>query len=386
MIAHDKTLLENTFFLEGAKSLKQAGFVTPEQLAKAKTATPVLKTHNNILVRIGFFLLGCLLYSSIVGVLSLFGLSLAESGYKVMVYFFAAIGLAGSELLARQNYYGYGLDDAFVLGFLAMVCTAIGISTESVTAVFVAMAVFGLSCCIRYVHALSALVCAVGIVGFFCCLVFDLEIIDALYLPFIGLVIAIAMYAFYHSIHKKPEAYFYQSSLQIVQVFSLVLGYASVNYFVVRELSVELMGIVVDAQHDIPFAAIFYLLTFAIPVFYLVYALKAKSREMLIVGILALACSVLTIWHYYSVVPVEVALLLGGIVLFGISYGCIRKLKHKESGITFERDRFSDKNALLYAQAVIVNSQVNVKPASIDHGDMPFGGGGFSGGGSSETY
>src|SRR6478609_1313564 len=105
MIAHDKTLLENTFFLEGAESLKQAGFVTPEQLSKAKTATPVLKTHNNILVRIGFFLLGCLLYSSIVGVLSLFGLSLAESGYKVMVYFFAAIGLAGSELLARQNYY-----------------------------------------------------------------------------------------------------------------------------------------------------------------------------------------------------------------------------------------------------------------------------------------
>ena len=170
-----------------------------------------------------------------------------------------------------------------------------------------------------------------------------------------------------------------------MQVFSLILGYLSVNYLVVRELSLALMGIEVAPNGDIPLAFLFYALTFAIPIGFLVFSLKQKSRPMLIIGILAFAFSVFSIKYYYSFIPVEIALILAGILLFGFAYICIVKLKHKESGVTFMRDRNTDANSLLYAQAIIVNSQINIG-VSAPESEMPFGGGGFSGGGAGETF
>lgn len=387
MIAHDKQLLANTFLIESADSLRDGGFITKEQLLAAKFKTPRLKTNSNFLVRIGFMFLGVLLYSSIVGVISLFGITIFQdmTHFEWAIYWYALVGLVGSELLVRQNFFGHGLDDAFILGFVSMISAAVAVNLESATAIFITLAIVGLICCIRYVNTISALVCLVGITGFFCCLSFDLEIIPKLYVPFIGLVLAIEMYLFYHHMHAKPQLNFYKYAMQVVQAFSLVLGYASINYFVVRELSVELLNMNLAPEQDIPFAWIFYILTFALPIGYLWYSLRLKSKEMLWIGALALVCSVMTIRHYYSVLLPEVALILAGIILFAIAYLLIRKLRHKESGITFERDRYSDKNAMLYAQAILVNSQISVKPESISS-DMPFGGGGFSGGGAGESY
>lgn len=47
MIAHDRQLLANTFFIEAASSLKDGGFITKEQLSDAKFKTPRLKTNSN---------------------------------------------------------------------------------------------------------------------------------------------------------------------------------------------------------------------------------------------------------------------------------------------------------------------------------------------------
>ncbi len=386
MIALNKDLLRNTFFIENARSLRDGGFITKAQFLSAKAVTPVLRTQNNFLVRIGFLLLGIFLYSSVAGVVSLFGLAIMERQFEAFTFMYGIIGLVGIEFLSRQNYYGYGLDDAFTIVLCTMTAMAFGINTESPTVAFLVLGAMGVFCAIRYVHTVSMLLGLIGITGFFCCLVFDLEIIAALYLPFIGLGLAVAMYMVFRHFNSRSEAYFYQYGLQVLQVFSLILGYTSVNYFVVRELSVEMLHITVDAQHDIPFAAVFYLLTFAIPLLYIFFGLKYKMRALLILGMLTLGCSVLTIRYYYSILPAETALIVAGVLLFALAYACIRKLKGKESGITFERDRHSDKNSLMYAQVILANSQISVKPPVSDSGPMPFGGGGFSGGGSSETY
>ncbi|MFT3794466.1 hypothetical protein [Flavobacterium sp.] len=386
MIALNKELLANTFLIENAKSLRDGKFISEEQYKAAKLQTFRLKTQSNMLIRIGFGLLGIFLYSSIVGVISLFGLSFMEQAYKAMIFVYAFVGLGGSELFSSRNYYGYGLDDVFILGFQLLFCTAIGVAMENVTLAFFAMILVGFFCCVRYVNTMAALVGLVGIVGFFCCLSFELKIIPELFMPFVGLLLAMAMYAAHHRLAKNPRLYFYKYALRMLRIFSLVLGYVSINYLVVRELSVDMLHLVVDAQHDIPFAFVFYFLTFAIPVLYIWYSLQSKSREMLIIGMLCLACSILTIRYYYSVIPAEVALILGGILLFAGTYFCIRKLKHRESGITFSPDRNSDKNTLLYAQAILVNSQIGVKAPPAADGGMTFGGGGFSGGGSSETF
>lgn len=385
MIAFDKTLLDNTFFVAGAKSLKNGGFLTGEQLLTVKSRFPTLRTQNNILIRIGFFILGCLLYSSIVGMVSLFTMPILEQSYKMMIFVYAAIGLAGTEFFVRKSYYGYGLDDAFILGFQAMLYIGIGVTTEDALPIFITMGIVGFISCLRYVHTLSALVSLVGIAGTVSVLILDYNIIDQFYLSFVLLFLAIALYFLHGKLNANPRSDYYKNALQLMQVFSLFLAYASGNYFMVREVSEGLMQFVVPENGDIPLAWLFYGLTFLIPGFYIVYGLKIKNRPMFLIGLLTLALSFATIRYYYSLLPLEDALILGGIILFGIAYFAIKKIRHNESGITFLPDRNTDSNALQYAQAVIINSQLSVKVETTTS-DMPFGGGGFSGGGAGDSY
>ena len=164
-----------------------------------------------------------------------------------------------------------------------------------------------------------------------------------------------------------------------------MLGYAAVNYMVVRELSESLMGIVVTKGNDIPLAYLFYGLTFGIPLGYIYCALQKKDRTILTVGLLALGYSFFTIRFYYSLMPLETALLLAGVLLFAISFFSNKKLQHKTSGITFQPDRDANSNIILNAQALIINSQISTQPV-MDESKMPFGGGGFSGGGAGESF
>ena len=93
-----------------------------------------------------------------------------------------------------------------------------------------------------------------------------------------------------------------------------------------------LLGNEILPGKDIPFAIFFYAFTFIVPVVYLVQALKTKDRIMLWISFLAIGFSIYTIRFYYSVLPIEVALTLGGLVLFAIAYFSIKKLKDKETG------------------------------------------------------
>jgi hypothetical protein len=200
------------------------------------------------------------------------------------------------------------------------------------------------------------------------------------------LFLAIGIYSIYNKLSQSPKSYYYKNSLQIAKVFSLILGYASVNYLVVRQLSEELMGLVLVGNKDIPFSFLFYGLTFIVPVLFIVCSLYKKDRTMLIIGFLTLGFSFYTIRYYYSLMPVEIALILGGTILFGLTYFFIKKIKDKEVGVTFKRDRNADSNALLNVQALIINSQLDLKPVETVNQNMPFGGGDFSGGGSGGSF
>lgn len=389
MTAIDKTLLENLQLLDEAKRLKSAGFVTADQVNEAKKQLELPKTNSNLLVRIGFFLLGSFLFSSLSGVLSLILLGMLEamnSHYEIIMYIYAILGCVVTELLASKKYFAYGLDDAFILGSQCILFAAIGISSESVTATFAAMAIFGGISCVRYVNTISSLFCVIGIAGFFASLIIDKEIIGTAFLPFVMLFVAIGLFLGYRKLSTNPNARLYENSLGVVKACSIILAYLSVNYLVVRELSEELMNITVAPGEDIPFAFLFYIFTFAIPAAYLVYSIKMKDRMLFILGLLAVAFTVFTIRFYYSVMPIEIALVLGGIVVFGATYFFIRKIRHNDTGITFKPDRYTDSEALSYAQAIIANSHSHIRTVTTAESPMPFGGGGFSGGGAGENY
>ncbi|SNR37315.1 hypothetical protein [Flavobacterium sp. ov086] len=387
MIVHNKQFLDDLALLDEANSLQSAGFISKEQKDLIKKQLSDFKGSSNILVRLGFFLLGSFLYLSICGAISLFGLSGENFFFKICCYIFAAVGFTGAELLANQKYHSHGLDDAFCLGALLNLGIAIGISTdgyELVIAVFVAIASFVLYR--RYLHLLSLLVFCLASTAILFYGLFEFGAIGKTILPFVAMIFAAVFYFFTKkTINNLKESYYY-NGLLLSNSFCLILFYLSCNYLVVRELSVELLGNEVLPGQDIPFAIFFYAFTLIVPIVYLVQALKTKDRIMLWISFLAIGFSIYTIRFYYSVLPIEVALTLGGLVLFVIAYFSIKRLKDNEIGLTFKPDRINNSNSILNAEALIVASTFGLKPEVKSESPMDFGGGGFSGGGSEGTF
>ena len=98
MIQYNKTELEQEFLVEEGRYLKKAGFINASQFNLIDKNLTVLKNQKNILIRIGFLLLGSFLYSSICGFLTLISLDSMNENYQFLVYLFALIGFIGTEV------------------------------------------------------------------------------------------------------------------------------------------------------------------------------------------------------------------------------------------------------------------------------------------------
>jgi len=388
MIIYDKQILKNDALVDEADTLYKGGFISKEQRKFIKKELPVFKSQDNILVRIGFFLLGNLLYSSICGAISILGLSSEHIFLEICCYLFAAVGFVGSELLAKQNFHNHGLDDSFILGALLNLGFAIGITTEGYEmAIAFFVAVVAIFMFLRYLHLLSMLVFCLAVTAFLFFGMFEFGDLGKAILPFTAMILAAIFYFVTKKLINNLDESYYYNGLLLANSFCLVLFYLSCNYLVVRELSAELLGTEVTLGTDIPFAFFFYGFTFIIPIIYLVQALKTKDRIMLWISFLAIGFSIYTIRFYYAVLPIEVALTLGGLILFAIAYFSIKKLKGKESGLTFKPDRINHSDAILNAEALVVASTFGMKPeVKPQASPMEFGGGGFSGGGSDGSF
>ncbi|MEG2102230.1 MAG: hypothetical protein RRY99_12050 [Flavobacterium sp.] len=387
MILHDKNLLNNLALVEEAETLQNGGFISKEQTKIIKNALPSFRSQNNILVRLGFFLLGSFLYLSICGAISLIGLSGEDFYFKICCYLFAGVGIIGAEFLANQKYYRHGLDDAFILGILLNIGFAIAITTEGyeiIIAVFVAITSF--LTYRRYLHLLSMLVFCLASSAVLFFGMFEIGDIGKTILPFVAMLASAGFYLFTKNKIKSLTGWYYYNGLLLANSFCLILFYLSCNYLVVRELSFELLGVDVLPGQDIPFAFFFYAFTFIVPVVYLIQALRTRDRIMLWISFAAIGFSIFTIRSYYSVLPIEVALTFGGLVMFVIAYFSIQNLKNKEEGLTFKPDRINNSNAILNAEALIVASTFGMKPEVKTDSPMDFGGGGFSGGGSGGSF
>lgn len=387
MIVYDRTALQNSELLNEAKSLQKAGFIDLVQYKTITKALITLKTHENLLVRALFFILGVFLYSSICSFFALASLEALDSNYAFLVFFFAIVGFAGAEILARSKFYGHGLDDAFILGSQLNLAIAIGIASNgNELLIAIILTVTSLTSYLRYLHLSMALLLCLALTATLIFGIFELDKSIHSLLPFLMMAFAASVYIRSKSALRNLGTPFYYNGLLLVQNFALILFYVSGNYLVVRELSIELLGQDVAVGSDIPFAFFFYAFTFIVPVCYLYFSLINKDRILLYIGILILFFSIYTIRFYYAIMPIEIALTLGGAILFTLTFITIKKLKNKETGITFQPDRFTTTTAFLQAEILIASQMGGLKPEVSPESPMGFGGGGFSGGGSEGSF
>jgi hypothetical protein len=105
---------------------------------------------------------------------------------------------------------------------------------------------------------------------------------------------------------------------------------------------------------------------------------------LLRVGVILLAAIVFTVPYYHAVLPLEIAMTVGGLILMGIAYALIQYLQQPKNGFTYEA--IADKHLLdkMNIEAIVIAETFTaVQPADNHTG---FGGGSFGGGGSSGYF
>lgn len=386
MIVYDKVELENLTLVEEAHSLKEASFIDSEQYKVISKQLTIPKGSNNLLIRLAFFILGSFLYSSICGFLTLLSEDLITENLKVIVFLYAVVGFAGAEVLSRLKLYGHGLDDAFIVGSQLTLAIAVGILTDGNEIVIASIiTITGLISYLRYLHLSMALLFCLALTVTVIYAMFKIGTLGKTILPFVMMLFAVAMYYISKTVVSRVTNPYYYKGILFANSFSLILFYLSGNYLVVRELSIVLLGTEIAPDSDIPFAFFFYGFTFVVPLFYLVYSILKKDRIMFWIGFLTLSFSIYTFHFYYPILSIEIILTIGGVLLFVLTYLAIKKLKDKETGITFKPDRFSKTNTFLDAE-ILTSSQLGLKPETSTGSNIEFSGGEFSGGGSSGKF
>jgi hypothetical protein len=387
MIASNFNRIQNHFLIEEVEKLVVQEFVSKEQLTDIKNNNPATKTNSNVLIRIAFFLLGSFLISSVFGVLALFFTLISNQNAFGFLFLLATICFVfTTEFIYKQNYFAFGFDDSLILSIPIFACLSIGLFSENVVAILFVLVLITSLCSLRYVHVPSALFAQIGLVILIGYAITEKNIIPSAYLPIVLFLLSIVFYFLQKNISNNIDYFIYKNVLITIKIFSLILGYASMNYFVVRELSEVLLGFHLAPNEDIPLAILFYFTTFAIPLFYIFYGLKQKDRIFFWIGLLSLALGFTTIRYYYAFLPIEMALILGGSILFIVVYFSIKKIKDKTAGITFNEDKNLTPMAFDVVKNLLINSTVNATVTTAQESPMEFGGGGFSGGGSSSNF
>lgn len=387
MIASNSDRIQNHFLIEEMEKLVAMEIVPKEQLSQIIQNHLDTKTNSNILIRTGFFLLGNFLISSLFGVFALFFAMIESQEVFGFLAFLAAVGCVfAAEYFYKQNYFAFGFDDSIILSISLCTCICIGIFSESIPATLFSALLVTVFCSARYVHVPSTFFSLISLIGYTGYLVVEENIITSAYLPILMFLVAIGLYFFQIQMSKSSSNFIYKNVFLTIKIFSLVLAYASLNYFVVRELSEILLGFHIDPNGKIPLAEFFYFATFAIPLFYIFIGLKQKDRIFLWLGFISLALGFPTIRYYYSILPLEVALILGGILLFVIVYFSIRMTREKTAGITFNEDKNLNPMAFEIVKNILVNANTHATITTTQESPMEFGGGGFSGGGSGGDF
>lgn len=396
MKAYNEQWIYNRNILEQAERWHRQKLVSNEQMAAIRKAYPVDFRQTSGFLEIGLFLfttvaiLACYLLPA--SMFSLFSESSTTYGVFTIV-FGVTVGLVGQLLINRRLLYRNGVDNAFVVtmaGFLAFgynqfLPDGLTLATH----------------CFLTLPLLLLILWYYGdtLIAFFTLATFYTAVFDGLIkynwgkdaLPFVMMGVSVVLYVAVTQIAKRnPKQVYYTDPLNLTQWIALIVLAASSNYFVVRELNglllkTSFIGSRPFAAPEIGLPGLFWFLTFGVPTVYLWQGLIKKNRMLIILGILGLIAAVATVHEYAALVPLNVALTIGGAVLIGIAVLSIRFLRQLKHGFTDAPDDDSPNEFFMnVATVAVVQATSSIHQAPKD--DLRFGDGDFGGAGSEGKY
>jgi uncharacterized membrane protein YgcG len=387
MIAYNETWLANIRVQNILKKELSRGSITEDEFSAILAKYPVLFYSPAFFVRVGLFILTCVIVLFADGLLSLVFMStglIEASGWPI---FLGLLSYASLEfIIATKNHFRSGVDDALL--FLAALQLTVGVAillyggAENYLALSIIVFPLCLFFTIRFSDMLMAAFCCCA---FFSTVFFGLEKIGSLGLnvmPFVLMAVSAGAYWLLLKYKNQARLVNYANCLVVAQTVCLLTLYAAGNYYIVQTLSDQLNG----TSKPIAFGMIFWAWTMILPLVYLAFGIKNKDAIRLRTCLFLIAAAVLTFRTYYHLLPVDVMLILGGAAILAIAYAITKYLKMPRYGFTLEDGDDVDLMDNLRVESLIVAQTFSQPTTAHPQEGVKFGGGDFGGGGSSANF
>ena len=379
LIAYNTTDLEALIITEKAADWQQKNFISTDKLSAIQRHYLTAFYTPNVFIRVGLFIFCSIVVFSVFGLFALMGFSENGLGYNAL---FVGVGcFVGLELMIQSKHFKSGIDDAllycglgFIVGGLAFL---LKLDPDELPFYWTFLPLL-IVAAVRYLDRLIAAV----VFGFLLTIVvlttLKFPTMDPSVLSFILTFFAAIAYFFTQRAQKNVDFRFWKDALDVLEGLSLVVFYASCNYYVLQQANETFFD-----NPTVSLAPLFWFLTFFIPLFYIYQGLRQRNRLTLSMGLLGIAVGVATFRYYFHVVPMEVAAILGGGVLLAFSYFSIQYLKRHTTPFTYAED--GEKPFYQQAESLIIAQSLgNATPH--EDGKPQFGGGDFGGGGAGQEF
>jgi hypothetical protein len=384
MQAYSKIDLCNKHIHEQATEALQTGCISNVSNNKILQAYPSKLYTPNYFIRIalGLLTIVAVLFS---GLLLFLLFSMPEKGTMPLLIFLAILCYITLEFLVKsKRYYNAGVDNVLMIIVIAFIGGAFFISDYetpwlAMSGVIMAIALW---MSIRFTDAFMAMVS-------YCCLFMFLFL---LYLksgniakataPLMMMVVSALVYFMMKKL-VDSKTFIYRFCLKAVTFLTFVTFYISGNYFIVKELSNQMFQLQLSPNDPILIGWLFWTLTLTIPPAYIIYGVIKKDFLVMRTGLGLIAATIFTVKYYYTILPAEIEMLIGGIVLIALSYTLIKYLATPKYGFT-ALDLYPSKKVALNAEALIIAETFNKQPAIENHG--LYGGGSGEGGGATGEF
>jgi hypothetical protein len=349
------SLLDATEYRNGENELRE-GFYRP-----------------NWWIKVGLFVFTLIAISFSSATLSLiFSIIDNETALNIYLIISGIICVCLLEYLIKiKKLYGSGVDNAFIYSAIGFFASTLILHTPNASYFIpLILLIILVPFFIRYSDLLVAFAIFVNFYLFVFLLSLEYSMGKTL-LPFIFLILSGSSYFL---IKKYLKSIYYYKTKVLFEILSMLVFYLSGNYYIVREGNALINDL--NNGSEIPFGAVFWVLTFVIPGFFIFKAINDKDKKILQMGFLTSALSVLTFWYYYIDIQLEWNLTLAGMALIGCSVLGLRLFKNTKANINIKPEvKFrTQKMEAIFMSGLDQLSQSN-------SGNVQFGGGDFGGGG-----
>ncbi len=390
MKAYNPRWSENDFIQKTAQKWFKQGLLTKEQSSEIEKNYPHDYYDPNVFLKIGLFIFTVLAAAFSVTIISIVFVGIYENNLNVAaaiqsliiggIFLFILENLIKSRLLHRS-----GVDNALIYMTLGAFCTTIYFLFEKKTPptwlfLILFLPIF-VATTIRYAESVVCTLTYFLVLGIFVTIALD-SFWGKKILPFIVMFVSAGIYFIVKRLSIRKDYLYYETCLAILKTLSLLTFYLGGNYLIVREGNVLINNFDQPISSSLAFPPIFYFFTIIIPIGYIFFGIRYRDRLILILGLFTIGFSIFTYRFYFAILPAEIALTLGGILLITLAGGLIHYFKTEKMGFTFQPD---DEFAGFNLEAVLMSQIIQAKIPQ--QGDtFRFGGGDTSGGGGSGNY